>query len=351
MRIGIVGLPQSGKTTTLHALAGVDRAVSAFSAGRLKIQTTTMSVPDERVDNLGKLFNLDKTVYTQVTFADIAGLDKDLGKSSLPGPFVNHISQMDEFLHVLRAFDNNTVAHDPMRDLATLETEFLFNDLLTVERRIERLTQSIQKGAEDREQAAKEKVLFERLKNSLESEQPLRSLELTVEEKQNLRGYGFLTIKPVLIVLNTDESSAATELSIDQPQVAVSTLRARLESELNELSEDDAALFMHEYGIDELGRFKIIRLSYDLLNVLSFFTFNEEEVRAWTLPQGSTALHAAAAVHSDLAKGFIRAEVISYPELIALGGTREAKTAGKLRLEGKQYIVQDGDIIRIRHNI
>lgn len=330
--------------------------MSAFSAGLLQIQTATIAVPDERVDRLSAMFNPRKTIYAQVTFADIAGLDKGIGRSGLPGPFVNQLGQMDAFAHVLRAFDDANVPHsegsvDAPRDWQTLETEFMLNDLLSIERRIERLDQSIQKGAPDREAAARERVLFDRMRTHLEAEQPLRTLELSPEEQQNVRGYAFLSIKPVLIVINMGESDATPELKVDQANVAVTQINAKLESELFELSEEDAAMFMQEYGITELGRQTVIRLAYSLLNVLSFFTVGEDEVRAWTLNHGASAVDAAAAIHTDLAKGFIRAEVIGYQELIDLGGMREAKAKGRLRLEGKEYIVHDGEIVHIRHNM
>lgn len=356
MKIGIVGLPQSGKTTLFHALAGSERAVAAFSAGLLQIQTATIAVPDERVDALSRMFNPRKTIYAQVTFADIAGLDKGVGRSGLPGPFINQLGQMDAFAHVLRAFDDPGIPHsagsiDPMRHWQTLETEFLLNDMLAVERRLERLEQSIHKGAPDREAAARERVVFERMQTHLEAEQPLRSMPFTAEEQQSLRGYGFLSLKPALIVINMGESGDPPALNIDQPNVAVTHINAKLESELFELPDEDAALFMQEYGIRELGRQAVIRLAYSLLNVLSFFTVGEDEVRAWALNQGGSAVDAAAAIHTDLAKGFIRAEVIGYQELIDLGGMREAKAKGRLRLEGKEYVVQDGEIVHIRHNM
>jgi len=355
MQIGIVGLPQSGKTTIFHALAGAEKAVATFAAGQLKIQTAITSVPDPRVDALSAMFNPLKTVYAKVTYADVGGLDKGAGKTGLPGAFVNQIGQMDAFVHVLRAFEDPSVPHgegtiDPLRDLAILETEFLLNDLGIVERRLERLDQSIQKGASDREQAAKDKALLERMKEALEAEQPLRSRGLSAEDEEKLRGYGLLSLKPMLIVFNVGEEGRAPAPSIEQTRTASVALNGKLEHEIGELSLDDAALFMREYGIGELSRSKVIRLSYDLLGVHSFFTTGEDEVRAWTLRKGGTALEAADTVHTDLARGFIRAEVVAYQDLIELGGMNEAKSRGKLRLEGKDYVVQDGDIVHIRHS-
>lgn len=355
MEIGIIGLPQSGKTTIFHALAGGEKAVAAFSAGLLKIQTATASVADPRVDVLSGMFKPRKTIYAQVTYADIAGLEKGAGKSGLPGPFVNQLGQVDAFVHVLRAFEDPSVPHsegslDPARDLAILETEFLLNDLGTVERRLERIDESIKKGAKDREQAMREQALFEQMKAWLESEQPLRGMELSAETEHSLRGYGFLSLKPMLIVVNAGDEAAAPALNVNATRTAAVTLRGRLEREIAELSPEDAAVFMQEYGIAELSRSKVIGLSYDLLGVHSFFTVGEDEVRAWTIRKGATAVEAAGAIHTDLAKGFIRAEVVAYHDLVELGGMNEAKAKGKLRLEGKEYVVHDGDIVHIRHS-
>lgn len=356
MQIGIIGLPHSGKTTLFHTLAGGEKAVAAFSAGLLKIQTAITSVPDARVDVLSRMFNPRKTIYAKVTYADIAGLEKGVGKTGLPGPFVNQLGQMDAFVHVLRAFDDPSLPHsegsiDPARDLAILETEFLLNDLGTVERRLERIDESIKKGAKDREQSLREKALFEQIKAWLDSEKPLRSLGLSADVEQSLRGYGFLSIKPMLVVINVNEAGAAPALDLDSEKTALVTLNAKLEHELVELSPEDAAVFMQEFGIAELSRSKVIGLSYDLLGVHSFFTVGEDEVRAWTIRKGATALDAAGAIHTDLAKGFIRAEVVAYRDLIELDGMNEAKAKGKFRLEGKEYVVQDGDIVHIRHSL
>ena len=355
MQIGIIGLPQSGKTTIFHALAGGEKATSAYSSGRLDIHTAITSVPDDRVDLLSKMFKPRKTIYAKVTYADIAGLDKGISKKGLPGPFVNLLGQMDAFVLVIRAFDDPSVPHDgpidPAADLATLDTEFLLNDMGAVERRYEKIVESIGKGGKDRDLALKEKGLFERLKAHLDQEQPLRDMDLTPEEIQMTRGYGFLSIKPVLIIVNIGDESTPPALDYPHQKSALVALRGRLEREIAELSPEDAPLFMEEYGIKELSRSRVIGLSYDLLGLQSFFTVGEDEVRAWTVKRGATAVEAAGEIHTDLAKGFIRAEVVAYPDLIELGGLDQAKHKGKFRLEGKEYIVKDGDIVHIRHNM
>lgn len=355
MQIGIIGLPQTGKTTIFHALAGGEKAASAFSAGRLEIHTAVANVPDDRVDVLSKMFKPRKTIYARVTYADIAGLDKGISKKGLPGPFINQLGQMDAFVHVVRAFEDPAVPHEgpiePAGDINILDTEFLLNDLVAVERRYEKIMESITKGAKDKETALKEKAIFERLKECLEGEKPLRDLELPPDEVQALRGYGFLSIKPMLIVINIGDESAASEIPYDHKHSAVVALRGRLEREIAELSPEDASLFMTEYGITELSRSKVIRLSYDLLGLQSFFTVGEDEVRAWTVRRNAPAVEAAGEIHTDLSKGFIRAEVVSYHDLLELGSMAEAKTKGKFRLEGKEYVVKDGDIMHIRHNM
>jgi GTP-binding protein YchF len=355
MQIGIIGLPQTGKTTLFQALAGGEKAISAFSSGQLEIHTAIAEIPDQRVEKLSRIFQPQKTIYAQVTFADIAGLDKGISKKGLPGAFINLLGQMDAFVQVVRAFDNPAVAHsegsvNPLRDLALLDTEFLLQDLATVERRSERLLEGLKKGAIDREQALKEKRLFEIMKVALEEEKPLRDLDFSPEELKPLKGYGFLSFKPVLVVVNTGDDMQGPDMTYDHQASAVVYLSARLEKEISELSPEDASLFMEEYSISELSRSRVLQLSYELLGLQSFFTVGEDEVRAWTIRRGATALEAAAAVHSDLAKGFIRAEVVGYEELIELGGLTQVKNKGRLRLEGKDYVVRDGEIVHIRHS-
>jgi hypothetical protein len=356
MQIAIVGLPQSGKTTVFKALAGGQKSVSTFSSGRLEVWEAVTEVPDERLDTLDKMFSPRKKTYAKVTFADIAGLEEGVASKGLPGNFISLLSRMDALIHVLRGFENPAVPPagdrvDPARDLAVLEADFLLHDLGLVEKRFERIAEGLKKGALDRERALAEKDLFERLKAALEQEQPLRDLSLTAEETKALKGYGFLSLKPVLVLVNTGDDGQAPPVAYDHRQSRIVALSGKLESELAELPPDEAELFQEEYGITELSRGRLIRLSYALLGLQSFFTVGEDEVRAWTIPVGGTALEAAGAIHSDLAKGFIRAEVIGYDELMALGGLPQAKNKGKLRLEGKEYPVQDGEIVHIRHSM
>ena len=356
MQIGIVGLPQSGKTIIFKALAGGQKSVSAFSSGRWEVWEAVTDVPDDRLDVLDRLFSPRKKTFAKVTYADIAGMEPGAIQKGLPGNLTILLAQMDAFIHVVRGFRNPLVPPvsgtvNPLRDLTVLDSEFLLHDLGVVERRAEKIEEGLKKGALDRERALAEKTLFERLAACLEQEKPLRDLPLVPEELKGLKGYGFLSLKPVLVLVNTGDDGAAPVLSYDHRQSRVVQLPGKLESELAELSPEEARLFMEEYRITELSRGRMIRLSYDLIGLQSFFTVGEDEVRAWTIRKGGTALEAAGAVHSDLAKGFIRAEVIGFEDLVTLGGLTQARNKGKLRLEGKEYLVQDGEIVHIRHSM
>jgi hypothetical protein len=264
---------------------------------------------------------------------------------------------MDGLLHVVRCFEDANVPHpsgsvNPRRDISTMEAELLLNDMIAVERKLERLAEERKKGG-GRERAIieREAVLFERFKDTLGHEIPLRGIDLTAEEEKTLSGFGFLTRKPMLELLNLQESQAMPDVEYHQPHSDLVALQGKLEMEIAQLAPEDAEAFMAEYGITELGLARVIRVSYDLLGLISFFTVGEDEVRAWTIKGGSSAYEAAGEIHTDLQKGFIRAEVIPYDELLALGGLKEAKDKGRLRLEGKEYIVHDGEIVHIRFNV
>ena len=356
MRLGIIGLPQSGKTTIFNALTRGNQPTT-MSGGRFEVHTGVVDVPDERVDRLSAMFQPQKTIYAKVTYADIAGLEGGASQSGISGALLNQLTQMDGFVHVVRCFEDASVPHpagsvDPHRDIAAMDGELLLNDLIAVERKLERLTDERRKGGgRDKAVIEREITLFEKLHATLNAEKPLRDIELTAEEEKTLSGFGFLTRKPVLLALNLSDGQEPPDIAYPHPHSAVVPLQGRLEMELAQLSPEDAEIFMGEYGIDELGLQKVIRLSYDLLGLQSFFTVGSDEVRAWTIRRGENAHSAAGAIHTDLQKGFIRAEVISYAELVALGGMGEARLKGKLRLEGKEYILKDGEIMHVRFNI
>lgn len=355
MRLGVIGLPQSGKTTIFNALTHGDQPTT-ISGGRFEVRTAMIEVPDARVERLSALFHPQKTTYAKVAYADIAGLEggNGNGKNGLSGSLLNQLSQLDGFVHVVRCFENPTVPHpagsvDPRRDLLALDSELALNDLMMIERRLEKLAEEHKKGGgRDKALIERETALFESFKEALMADIPLRDLEISPENEKSLAGFGFLTRKPVLLVLNLSDGQEPPAIEYPHQRSAILPLQGRLEMELAQLPPDEAQLFMLEFGIQELGLQRVARLSYDLLGLQSFFTVGEDEVRAWTVRRGASAIEAAGVIHSDLQKGFIRAEVISYEELVNLGGLAEARARGRLRLEGKEYLVQDGEIMHVR---
>jgi len=355
MRFGIIGLSQSGKTTIFNALTGVERPVTS-SRGRFEVNTAVVDVPDERLEALSRHFQPDKTIHTKVTYADIAGLE--VGSSAgISGPVLNQLTQMDGFLHVVRCFEDPGVAHtmgsvNPKRDIAAMDAELLLNDLIAVERKQERLLDERRKGGgREKSEIEREMALFKDLHEQLSKEMPLRDVDFSPDELKALSGYGFLTLKPVLVVLNLGDEQDAPEIAYKHNKSAIVNIKGKLEMEIAQLPVDEASIFLSEYGIDEPSLNRVIQWSYELLGLLTFFTIGSDEVRAWALTRGSTAHQAAGEVHTDLQKGFIRAEVIPWNDLIALGSLGEARSKGKLRLEGKDYPVKDGEVIQVRFHI
>ena len=363
MKLGIIGLPSAGKTTIFNALTRGDAPTGQSMGGRFDVLTAVVDVRDERVEVLTGMFNPRKRTEARITYTDVAGLQKGAGANGgFNGTLLNHLAAMDGLVHVVRAFDSELAPHpdgdvDPERDLQVLDMELLLNDLAVVEKKIEKLSEGLKKGVfkSNKAEAQAELALFEKLNEALSAERPLRDLDLSEEELRSLRGYSLLSLKPVLVVLNVGDDQDNAPIDYAFNRSLVTTMRGRLEMELTQFGaagDDDAlAMFMEEYGVSELGLDKVIRLSYDLMGLQSFFTVGEDEVRAWTLQRGATAVDAAATIHSDLAKGFIRAETVAYTDLVGLGGLPQARSAGKLRQEGKTYIVQDGDVISIKFNV
>jgi ribosome-binding ATPase len=355
MRLGIIGLPQSGKTTLYNALTRGTTPTGL--TGKMEIHTAVVDVPDSRVNRLSEMFHPRKTIFTKVTYVDIAGLDGSKNQGGISGALLNQLAQMDGFIHVIRCFIDENVPHinvtiDPARDLAAMDAEFILNDLIAVERKLERLVEETKKGVgREKTIVEREMVLFEKFKNTLTSETPLRDIELDAEENRLMAGFGFLSRKPVLVVYNLAEGQAAPVIEYKHKHSVFVPLQAKLEMDIAQLPAEEALVFLKEYGIEEPSLNRMIRLSYDLLGLESFFTAGEDECRAWTVRRGATAPEAAGEIHTDLQKGFIRAEVVAYDDLIALGGMIEAKAHGKLRVEGKEYIVKDGDVLNIRFNV
>ncbi len=357
MEVGVIGLPNSGKTTVFNALTRGEAETTAYASGKVEVHTAVVDVPDPRVGMLAELFHPRKVTYAQVTYNDIAGLRAE--KGSFSPQLLNIISANDALVHVVRCFHNPAVPHpletvDPERDVQLLEEEFILSDLAIIEGRLHRLAKQKGKGTpQEREHMAEEAALLQRLQEVLQEGRPLRALDLSPEEERLIRSYAFLSLKPQLIVFNIDDDSDVPDnLPIPPwPRTAGLALRGRLEMELAQMDPEEAAEFMAMFDVQELGLSRVIRASYELLGLISFFTVGEDEVRAWTIRQGSMAVDAAGAIHTDLARGFIRAEVIHWDDLLRLGSLAEARKQGLLRLEGKEYVVRDGDVIHVRFNI
>jgi GTP-binding protein YchF len=363
VQIAIVGLAASGKTTVFNTLTRGHAETGGY--GALTLNVGVVKVPDERLDRLAEIFKPKKVVHADVTYVDLpappASSEGHVGTEELPAEHLARLRESDALLHVVRAFEDPSVPHpdgevDPARDIERLDLEFILADLAMVDRRLERLASSGRHGTPaERESNEREEVILRRLKTELEAGRPIRDAGLTDDEAKAVRGFRFLTEKPVLVLLNVGEnqlaSAAATTAKVgagyDHRHALIDHLSAKIEMELGELEPDDAATFMEELGIAESGLERVIRLSYRLLGLVSFLTAGPDEVRAWPIPDGSTAVDAAGVIHTDLARGFIRAETVHYDDLLSLGSTAEARKAGKLRSEGKTYRVTDGDVLEI----
>mgnify|MGYP001195664976 FL=1 len=365
VQLVLIGLPQSGKTTVFNALTGAHAATGTFSGVEDEPNLATVKVPDPRLDVLTQLFKPRRTVPAEIQYWDVAGLAKGIHERGLGGRLLGYLQQASALVHVVRAFDDPTVPHpegsvDPLRDIETINMELLFVDLAMVDKRLQRIRAMIPKlRGQEREAHEREGAVLERLHRALSDGIPIRAIELQPDEEKLLRGFGFLTQKPLLILLNLGEerlSEAETLLAaaserLTGPGIAVEALPGKLEAELAQLAPDEAAAFMQELGISEPARNRVIRTSYRLLGLISFFTVGPDEVRAWTIRRGATAIEAAGTIHSDLAQGFIRAEVVHYDDLVRAGSLTEARKLGALRLEGRNYVVEDGDVVHILFNV
>jgi GTP-binding protein YchF len=361
MQVGIIGLLYSGKSTLFSTLLA-HQAHTADSKYKMDAERGIIKVPDERLDKLTDLFNKEKRVYATIEFVKVTGIDKESHKGKgLPAQFLANIKTVDIILHIVRSFNNEMYPHpegsiDPKRDINYINNEFLLSDLAIVENRIEKLDKMIMKTQDEKEK--KELEILKRCKDYLEKERPLRELKLEEYEELLLRGYQFLTAKPMLYIINISENEIQNSDKITgqlkhiiPPDCEITSLSAEIEKEISELDTNDAQVFLNDLKISEPATNKLIRLSYQLLDVHSFFTIGEHECRAWTLKKGTTAHRAAGIIHTDMEKGFIRAEVVSYNDLMELGSLQACREKGVLRLEGKEYIVKDGDILNIRFNV
>ena len=363
MQIAIIGQPSSGKTTVFNTLTRGHADTGGY--GGMTLHEGVVKVPDERLDRLAELFSPKKVVHADVTYVDLpappASSEGHVGAEELPAEHLARLRESDALLHVVRAFDDPAVPHpsgsvDAVRDLEALDLELILADLAILDRRLERLAASGRHGTPaEREANEREEAILRRLKVELEAGRPIRDAGLTADESRPIRGFRFLTEKPVLVLVNVGEGDIPTadrlvarvESAYRHEHAMVAALSAKIEMELGELEPGEAAAFMAELGIADAGLARVIRLSYELLGLISFLTAGPDEVRAWPIPDGSSAVDAAAAIHTDLAKGFIRAEVVPYEDLITLRSTAEARRHGKLRSEGRSYLVHDGDVIEI----
>ena len=360
MKTGIIGLPQVGKTSLFQILTKAHLCPQAHANPR-EAHIGVAKVPDDRLDRLAALYNPKKLTHTSVEYVDVGAIGQEALKDTA---YAAHLRNVDALAHVLRAFEDPAVPLlseiDPLRDAKNVEFDLMISDLAQIEKRLERLEKDLKKMKTP--ELEKEFELLKRAKAQLESEKPLREMEMTPEEKKRIRGFMFLSEKPILYVLNIGESQQLgkdleeavskyklTEIA-SRPNAAATAICGKVEAELAEMSDADAAEFLASYGLKESGLTRLIRTTYKLLGVISFFTAGEDECRAWQVPANSRAQEAAGAIHSDLEKHFIRAETIRWDQLLEAGSEANARARGTLRLEGKDYIVQDGDVMHIRHS-
>jgi GTP-binding protein YchF len=363
MQIAIVGLAGSGKTTVFNTLTRGHAQTGGY--GGMELHVGTVKVPDDRLSKLAEIFKPRKIVQADVTYFDLpappASTEGRVGTEELPADQLARLREADALLHVVRAFEDPAVPHaagsvDAWRDLEQLDLEFVMADLSVMEKRLERLKVSGHHGTPaEREANDRELELLERLHVGLVDGRPLRDEDIAPEEEKAIRGFRFLTQKPVLVLLNVGESDLSREAEIvagiagryKHLGTIVDALSAKIEMELGELDPEEASVFMDELGLAESSLDRVIRLSYRLLGLISFLTAGPDEVRAWPIPDGSSSVDAAGAIHTDLARGFIRAEVVPYEDLLTLRSMAEARKHGRLRSEGKTYTVKDGDVIEI----
>ncbi len=362
MKLGIVGLPNVGKSTLFNAItkAGAESANYPFCT--IEPNSGVVAVPDARLDALAEIYHPKKFTPAVVEFVDIAGLVRGASKGEgLGNKFLSHIREVDAIVHVVRCFDDDDIIHvdhsvDPLRDIDTIDIELTLADLELADK----LLANAEKRLKGDKEAAAEVELLKRVKDSLEKEKPVRSIDFSEEEKKLLKGYCFLTEKPVIYVANIAEDAVAGEDNdyvksvrsfAEKQGEQVLKISAKIEEEIAMLDEEEKGIFIEELGLEESGLDKLIRISYETLGLISYFTAGEKEVRAWTIKKGTKAPQAAGKIHSDFERGFIRAEVIHYDDFIQLKSMAAAKEKGLIRSEGKDYVMVDGDIVVFRFNV
>ena len=353
MKVGLVGFAGSGKTTIFNTLTGLTAEVGGFGA-REKANVGVIKVPDSRVDKLAELYNPKKQTYVEMSFVDVAGPQGDQAERTETGldpKLVQHMREVEALVHVVRGFDSPMLTQpaDAMRDIKAFDDELILTDMVQIENRIARLKKE--------KDSARERELLERLKTALEEEHPLRDLEMAHEELGLIAGFRFLSLKPLLLLLNVAEDAAGSELPGNVVELAAArklsliAMSGRAEMDIAQLTEAEQREFLLDLGITEPARDRFIRAAYQLLDLISFLTSGEDECRAWSIRRGTTAHRAAGVIHSDIERGFIRAEVVRFEDLIELKSEARCREQGKLKLEGKEYIVNDGDVIHFRFNV
>ena len=361
MKIGIVGLPNVGKSTLFNSITNAGAECANYPFCTIEPNVGVVPVPDERLDVLGKMYETEKITHAIIEFVDIAGLVKGASKGEgLGNKFLSHIRETDSIVEVVRCFDDSNIVHvdgsvDPIRDIETINLELVLADLETVNKRIERAAK-LAKG--DKKYYAEED-LFKKIRDHLEAGKPARTHELNDDEKEIIKDAFLLTMKPILYVANVSEADIGKENEYvakvkeyaKTENSEVVTLCVKIEEELSSLEADEKQEMLEAMGLDESGLDKVIKASYDLLGLMSFLTAGKKEVRAWTIKKGTKAPQAAGKIHTDFERGFIKAEIVSYDDLVRLGSYQKAKEAGLVRLEGKDYVMQNGDIVEFKFNV
>lgn len=362
LEVGIVGLPNVGKSTLFNAITKAGAEAANYPFCTIEPNVGVVAVPDPRLDVLTKLYSSKKTTPASVRFVDIAGLVKGASKGEgLGNKFLEHIRQVDAIAHVVRCFEDDNITHvadtiDPLRDIDTIQTELCLADLDVVDKRLAKVAKLLKSGSKD---AKLESTILERVKAALDDAKPARSLNLSEEELAAIRDANLLTLKPTLYIANVAEEELASEndyvkqvralASKEEAQVVV--ICAKVEEEIAELDDAEAAEFLADLGLTDSGLDRLIHAAFDLLGLMTFLTAGADECRAWTIAKGTPAVKAAGKIHSDIERGFIRAEIVNYDDLIRLGSINAARDKGLVRLEGKDYIMHDGDVTYFRFNV
>lgn len=362
LEVGIVGLPNVGKSTLFNAITKAGAEAANYPFCTIEPNVGVVAVPDSRLEVLTKLYSSKKTTPASVRFVDIAGLVKGASKGEgLGNKFLEHIRQVDAIAHVVRCFEDANITHvadtiDPLRDIDTIQTELCLADLDVVDKRLAKVAKLLKSGSKE---ARLEAEILERVKNSLNEAKPARSLDLTDDELFMIRDANLLTLKPTLYIANVAEEDLTEENSYvkkvralaAQEDAQVVVICAKVESEIAELDADEAKEFLTDLGLEASGLDRLIHAAFDLLGLMTFLTAGADECRAWTIKKGTPAVKAAGKIHSDIERGFIRAEIVNYDDLIKLGSVTAARDKGLVRLEGKDYIMQDGDVTYFRFNV